>query len=45
VTEPMPPQPSGAAGVRPEDGPQDVDLDDLDGQARQVDEQLEEGED
>jgi hypothetical protein len=41
MTEPLPPEPTGGAAPRPEDGPQHFDLDDLDDQAREVDEQIE----
>lgn len=43
MSEPYPPEPQGGAGVRPEDGPQEVDLNDLDDQAREVDEAIEKG--
>lgn len=42
--EPMPPEPTGGADVRPEDGPQDPDLSYLNEQAAQVDELIEDGE-
>lgn len=42
--EPFPLQPQGGADVRPEDGPQDFDLDDLDDQASEVDALIEGGE-
>jgi hypothetical protein len=38
MSEPMPSGPKNDAGLRPEDGPQEFDLDDLDDQARDVDE-------
>lgn len=40
--EPMPPEPKDGADVTAADGPQEPDLDDLDGQAAQVDADLEE---
>jgi hypothetical protein len=39
--DPMPTEPAGGAEPRPDDGPQTPDLDDLDGQAEQVDNEIE----
>lgn len=41
MSEPLPPEPHNGAGLHPEDGPQEFDLDDLDGQAREIDMRIE----